>query len=119
MTDKSKWFVYKLENGDVFGCFRLKPFSDKAFQNALTDLGIKKRIFKFSEVKYGFEFLKIVAIHLIQDWENIAIIDKDVGEGGSEETRYTPENAFNLLTKSELGFPISSWILKKSQSISS
>ncbi|HHP8833438.1 TPA: hypothetical protein ACSIXT_003784 [Acinetobacter baumannii] len=47
MTDKSKWFVFK-KNDQVFGCFRIKPFSDPEFGEAYKMLCTKKSIFRMS-----------------------------------------------------------------------
>jgi hypothetical protein len=89
MTDKSKWFVYKLEDGGAFGCFRIKPFDDSKLQ---------------------------IATHAIQDWENVALQQK--GEEEPEhETRYTPQNAYDLLMNSAIGLQLFNWIVEKSKSI--
>ncbi len=44
MTDKSKWFVFK-KNDQVFGCFRIKPFSDPEFGEAYKMLLYQKKYF--------------------------------------------------------------------------
>ncbi|WP_392460885.1 hypothetical protein, partial [Acinetobacter baumannii] len=72
MTDKSKWFVFK-KNDQVFGCFRIKPFSDPEFGEAYKMLCTKKSIFRMSAMLSAQEFAKIIATHLIQDWENIEL----------------------------------------------
>ncbi|HCQ9920820.1 TPA: hypothetical protein OMQ78_003801, partial [Acinetobacter baumannii] len=41
------------------------------------------------------EFAKIIATHLIQDWENIEL--SRTGVSGEKETRYSPQSAYQLL----------------------
>lgn len=114
MTDKSKWFVYNLENGAEFGCFRIRPYSDTAFKNALQDLVIKKSIFNMSGEKFSQEYLKIIANHLVQDWENIKL--KVEGKWSASETCYTPENAYSMLLMGSIGVELAAWIVEKSRS---
>ncbi|EPQ3875574.1 hypothetical protein LHN13_003664 [Acinetobacter baumannii] len=114
MKDKSKWFVFK-KNDQVFGCFRLKPFTDPEFDKAYKMLCTKKSIFRMSEVKVAHEFTKIIATHLIQDWENIEL--SPTGVAGEKETRYSPQNAYQLLMLGDIGPEIATWILEKSKSI--
>lgn len=115
MTDKSKWFVYKLENGQEFGCFRIKPYNSPACAAALRDLVVKKTIFKMSEFKYAQEYLKIIAKHVIQDWENLVFL-QPTGESKGE-TPYSLENAYELLMHGDPDMNISNWIVEKSKSI--
>jgi len=117
MTDKSKWFVYKLEDGEAFGCFRIKPFDNPQCKAALMDLSIKKNIFNLNNILFVQEYVKIIATHVIQDWENICFIQKGQEEELGEEVRYTPQNAYSLLLGSSIGMELSTWIIKKSQSI--
>ncbi|WP_457795427.1 hypothetical protein [Acinetobacter baumannii] len=114
MTDKSKWFVFK-KNDQVFGCFRIKPFSDPEFGKAYKMLCTKKSIFRMSAMRSAQEFAKIIATHLIQDWENIEL--SKTGIVGEKETRYSPQSAYQLLMYGDLGAEITSWILEKSKSI--
>lgn len=115
MTDKSKWFVYKLENGQEFGCFRIKPYNSPACAAALRDLVVKKTIFKMSELKIAQEYMKVIAKHVIQDWENLAFITS-AGEVEGE-TPYSPENAYQLLMHSDPDMNLASWIVEKTKSI--
>lgn len=116
MTDKSKWFVYRLEDGSAFGCFRLKPFDNPQCKSALMGLSAKKSIFKMTDFEYIKEYLTIIATHVIQDWENVSLQHK--GEEEPEhETRYTPQNAYDLLANSPINIEISRWVIKKAQSI--
>lgn len=116
MTDKSKWFIYKLEDGRMFGCFRIRPFNDPQFQAAIMDLNIKNSIFKMSHARLYQEYTRIIATYAIQDWENISLqqINEEPPEG---ETRYSPNNAYDLLMNSAIGVDISNWVMEKSQSI--
>ncbi|MCU1829082.1 hypothetical protein NW684_19145, partial [Acinetobacter baumannii] len=86
MIDKSKWFVFK-KNDQAFGCFRIKPFSDPEFDKAYKMLCTKKSIFRMSAMRSAQEFAKIIANHLIQDWENIEL--SKTGIAGEKETRYS------------------------------
>lgn len=115
MTDKSKWFVYKLSDGAVFGCFRLKPFDNPACKNALRDLSIKKSIFGLTDEKFAQEYLKIIAKHVIQDWENIELLTPDSESKG--ETPYSPENAYAMLLKGVIGAELTTWIIEKAKTI--
>lgn len=115
MTDKSKWFVYKLESGQEFGCFRIKPYNNLACATALRDLVVKKTIFKMSEFKSAQEYMKIIAKHVIQDWENVAFITS-AGEVEGE-TPYSLENAYQLLMHSDPDMNLSGWIVEKAKSI--
>ncbi|MGU3289102.1 hypothetical protein ACLBWM_05710 [Acinetobacter radioresistens] len=116
MTDKSKWFIYKLEDGEAFGCFRIKPFDNSKLQTALMDINIKNSIFKMNHIELYEEYTKIIATHAIQDWENVALQQK--GEEEPEhETRYTPQNAYDLLMNSAIGLQLFNWIVEKSKSI--
>ena len=115
MTDKSKWFVYELENGQEFGCFRIKPYNSPACAAALRDLIVKKTIFKMSEFKFAQEYMRIIAKHVIQDWENVVFITS-AGEVEGE-TPYSPENAYQLLMHSDPDMNLASWIVEKAKSI--
>lgn len=114
MNDKSKWFIFKKDD-QVSGCFRIKPFTDVEFDKAYKMLCTKKSIFRMSEIKVAQEFAKIIATHLIQDWENIEL--SSTGITKEKETRYSPHTAYQLLIFGDLGPEITSWILEKSKSI--
>jgi len=116
MTDKSKWFVFKLEDGEAFGCFRIKPFDDPKLQAAIMDLNIKNSIFKMNHTKLYQEHTRIIATHAIQDWENVSLQQKGKEEL-VHETRYSPKNAYDLLMNSAIGIQISTWVIEKSRSI--
>ena len=115
MTDKSKWFVYKLKNGQEFGCFRIKPYNSPACTAAFRDLVVKKAIFKMSEFKLAQEYMKVIAKHVIQDWENVVFITS-AGEVEGE-TPYSPEIAFELLMHNDPDMNLASWIVEKAKSI--
>lgn len=115
MTDKSKWFIYKLENGREFGCFRIKPYNNPACATALRDLAAKKTIFKMNELKLAQEYMKIIAKHVIQDWENLAFITP-AGEVEGE-TFYSLENAYQLLMHGDPDMNLAGWIVEKAKSI--
>lgn len=116
MTDKSKWFVYKLDDGAVFGCFRIKPYNNPECVAALRDLAVKKSIFKMSEFKFAQEYLKIIAKHVIQDWENIELL-KPTGKSKGE-TPYSPENAYSMMIGGSIGSQIAAWVIEKANKIS-
>lgn len=115
MTDKSKWFVYKLENGQEFGCFRIKPYNSPACATAFRDLVVKKNIFKMSEFKFAQEYMRIIAKHVIQDWENVAFITS-AGEVEGE-TPYSPENAYTMMMAGSIGPEIAVWAIEKAKSL--
>ncbi|MGE8653762.1 MAG: hypothetical protein ACN6NV_08455 [Acinetobacter gandensis] len=116
MTDKSKWFVYKLDDGDVFGCFRIKPYNNPECVAALRDLAVKKSIFKMSEFKFAQEYLKIIAKHVIKDWENIELL-KPTGKSKGE-TSYSPGNAYSMMIGGSIGSQIAAWVIEKANKIS-
>src|SRR5690606_41186648 len=82
---------------------------------ALRDLIVKKTIFKMSEFKFAQEYMRIIAKHVIQDWENLAFITS-AGEVEGE-TPYSPENAYQLLMHSDPDMNLASWIVEKAKSI--
>ncbi len=114
MTDKSKWFVFKKDDV-VFGCFRIRPINDPKFDKAIKMLETKKSIFKMSDLQIGKDFAKIIAAYLIWDWENVEISKK--GASSIDETRYSPEAAYQMLIYGDIGSELTKWILDKSQSI--
>ncbi len=114
MNDKSKWFVFKKDEV-VFGCFRIRPINDPKFDKALKMLETKKSIFKMSDLQIGKEFAKIIATYLIWDWENIEI--SRTGIASKDETRYSPDAAYQMLIYGDIGSELTKWILDKSQSI--
>ena len=115
MTDKSKWFVYKLESGQEFGCFRIKPYNNLACATALRDLAVKKIIFKMSEFKLAQEYMRIIAKHVIQDWENVELLTPTSESKG--ETPYSPESAYQLLMHGDPDMNLAGWIVEKAKSI--
>jgi len=115
MTEMSKWFVFKKDD-EVFGCFRIKPITNKKFDQAYKLLMTKLSIFEMNDIQKAKEFAKIIAKHLIQDWENVEITQ--AGQSSIKETRYSPEAAYQLMVFGDLGAEISTWVLEKSKSIS-
>ena len=117
MTDKSKWFVFKREDGVDVGCFRLKPFNNPEFTNALAMLTMQKSILKskMSDIKFYQEFMRLISRHIVRDWENVHLVFKD--EQDLETDKYTHENAYQLLTSGDISTQIAAWVLDKSKSI--
>ena len=116
MTDKSKWFVYKLNDGVVFGCFRIKPYNNPACAAALRNLAVKKSIFKISNIEFTQEYMKIIAKHVIQDRENIELLTPNGESKG--ETPYSPENAYSMMMGGSIGPQIAAWVIEKANKIS-
>ncbi|AOA58234.1 hypothetical protein [Acinetobacter larvae] len=115
MKDKSKWFVYKQSNGKQVGCFRLKPFSNIECSKALGMLMLRKNILGIEGTGFYQEFIKIIAEHVIQDWENITLQFTD--KHGFETEKYTPENAYQLMACGDIGTELAVWIIDKAKSI--
>ena len=102
------------KNDQVFGCFRIKPFLILNLVRPIKCF-VPKSIFRMSAMLSAQEFARIIATHLIQDWENIEL--SKTGIAGEKETRYSPQSAYQLLMYGDLGAEITSWILEKSKSI--
>ena len=71
MTDKSKWFVLRkmIKFLDVSG---LSLFLILNLVRPIKCF-VPKSIFRMSAMLSAQEFAKIIATHLIQDWENIEL----------------------------------------------
>ncbi|EZQ10730.1 hypothetical protein [Acinetobacter sp. Ver3] len=115
MTDKSKWFVFKLEDDEGFGCFRLNPINDPKVQSELLGLNNKKMILKMSNEKIAEEFSMLIAKYIIKDWENLAF--KTPAGEVEGETPYSFENAYQLLMHGDPDMNLANWIIEKSKSI--
>lgn len=115
MTDRSKWFIYK-HGEDKFGCFRLRPFNNHECAKAMSLLEVRKNVLKMSDAKYARECAKIIAHHVIQDWEDVWLEFADKSQ--SNTNKYTPNNAYRMMTESSIGPKLAIWIIEKSKSIS-
>lgn len=107
----SQWFTYNAPNSTMVGKFKIRPFNNEGYKNAMAALDCARD--RIDDDEYIRQTAEIVSCHLIADWDEIDFIK----DGVITPTPYNVRNAVDLFLTSNLGIEILKWIMLSSISL--
>lgn len=107
----SQWFTYNTPNSTMVGKFKIRPFNNEGYKNAMAALDCARD--RIDDDEYIRQTAEIVSCHLIADWDEIDFIK----DGVITPTPYNVRNAVDLFLTSNLGIEILKWIMLSSISL--
>ena len=117
----SQWVDYLNDSGEKQGRIKIRGIAYPKYQVELDRLSTiylrEKRCIEFNgvELTHNQAIFSIVAQHLVEDWDGVAI----EFEGEITEVPYTAEIAFNIMRwgKDLAGASLAGWVIGKATSI--
>lgn len=108
VTLNAQWFTYNAPNSTMVGKFKIRPFNNDGYKNAMAALDCARD--RIDEHEYIRQTAEIVGCHLIADWDEIDFIK----DGVVTTPPYTVRNAVDLFLTGNLGIEILKWVMLSS-----